>query len=360
MSLSTYFPAFTWPAFAGTRRLGFVVLPLAGIAAALVTTAVLVWIAGANPLDAASTIIDGAFGTTYATGVTLVKATTLLLAGLAVGVAYRAGLVNIGAEGQLQMGAAASAASAIYLQPIVSGSLLTLISLFAGFVAGAIWSGIAGFCRAFFKSNELVTTILLNYIALAFVSVLVSGPMAASSATFRESERIPANVQLPKLIPGIPLHAGFIVALLSALLVGLLFSRTTLGFVLQVVRFNPFAARSQGWSINRMIVLAMLFAGGFAGLAGSVEVLGVHGRLIDGFSPGYGYLAIGVSFLALHNSIAMIPSAVFFGAGITGMSYLQRSLQVPSSTMFAAQGVLIMFVAAGTALAVQRARQSAS
>lgn len=335
-----------------------VLLPLASVLAAIVATAVLIWIAGADPLQAFAAIFDGAFGNRFATGVTLVKATTLLLAGLAVGVAYRAGLLNIGAEGQLQMGAVATAASAIYLQPFFPAQLLTFIALLSGVLAGAAWSGLAGLFRALFRSNELVTTIILNYIALSIVSVLVSGPMAAKSATFRESERIAREVQLPKLFTGMPLHAGFIIAILAAVAVWFFFSRTTLGFILQVLRFNPSAARSQGWPIKRLIVFAMFLAGGFGGLAGAVEVLGVHGRLLDGFSPGYGYLAVGVSFLAAHNPIAMIPSAIFFGIGITGMSFLQRSLQVPSSIMFAAQGVLIVFMAAGTALAARRAAKS--
>lgn len=338
--------------------LAVLLLPLASIVVAVAATAVLIWIAGADPLQAFVAIFDGAFGNRYAVGVTLVKATTLLLAGLAVGVAFRAGLLNIGAEGQLQMGAVAAAASAIYLQPVFPALLVTVIALASGILAGAAWSGLAGLFRAVFRSNELVTTIILNYVALSIVSVLVSGPMAASSATFRESERIARDVQLPKLFAGMPLHAGFLIAIVAAVAVWLFFSRTTLGFILQVLRFNPSAARSQGWPIKRLIVLAMFLAGSFGGLAGAVEVLGVHGRLLDGFSPGYGYLAVGVSFLAAHNPIAMIPSAIFFGLGITGMSFLQRSLQVPSSIMFAAQGVLIVFMAAGTALAASRAARS--
>lgn len=334
-----------------------VILPVASILVAVATAGVLIWIAGASPLDGFVAVFDGAFGNAYAVGVTLVKATTLLLAGLAVGVAYRAGLFNIGAEGQLQMGAVASAATAIYLQPYLPALAVTVLAILAGILAGSAWSGLAGLARVVFKANELVTTILLNYIALAIVSILVSGPMAAASATSRESERIAADVQLPKLFAGMPLHAGFIIAIVVALGVWIFFARTTLGFRLEVLRFNPDAARSQGWSTNRLIVFAMCFAGAFAGLAGAIEVLGVHGRLIDGFSPGYGYLAIGVSFLALHNPVAMILSAIFFGAGITGMSYLQRSLQVPSSIMFAAQGILILFMAAAAAIAAHRSRR---
>lgn len=344
----------------GRFNMSVVLLPMLSVVAALVTTALLCWLAGADPMRAFPTIIDGAFGNPYATGVTLLKTTTLILAGLAVAVAFRAGLINIGAEGQLQMGAAAAAAAAIYLYPFLPGPLLTVLALLCAMVAGALWSGIAGLFRVLFKSNEIVTTIILNYIALSIVSVLVSGPMAAASATFRESERIGRDVQLPKLITGSPVNIGLIIALVVAALVWLFFARTRLGFVLEVIRYNPSAARVQGWAVNRLIVVAMLLAGGFAGLAGAVEVLGVHFRLIDGFSPGYGYLAIGVSFLAVHNPLAMIPSAIFFGAGITGMGYMQRALQVPSSTMFAAQGVLIIFMAAGAVLAARRSRATGS
>jgi ABC-type uncharacterized transport system permease subunit len=181
--------------------------------------------------------------------------------------------------------------------------------------------------------------------------------MAAASATVRESERIARDVQLPKLMTGSPVNIGLVIAIAMAVAIALFFSRTTWGFVMEVVRHNPVAAQVQGWPVNRVVVGAMLMAGSLAGLAGALEVLGVHYRLIDGFSPGYGYLAVGVSFLALHHPIAIIPSAIFFGAGISGMSFMQRSLQVPSSTMFAAQGVLILFVAAGTALAARRAKQ---
>jgi ABC-type uncharacterized transport system permease subunit len=340
-------------------RLDAALLAAGSIVAAVVTTAVLCWLAGADPLRTFPTILDGAFGNPYATGVTLLKATTLILTGLAVGVAFRAGLINIGAEGQLQMGAVAAAAAAIYLHPVVSGVALMIIVMFCAMIAGAIWSGIAGLSRVLFKSNEIVTTIILNFIALSIVSILVSGPMAAASATFRESERIARDVQLPKLMLGSPVNIGLIIAVVIAVLVALFLSRTTLGFVMEVVRYNPSAARIQGWSVGRVMVGAMLMAGSLAGLAGAIEVLGVHFRLIDGFSPGYGYLAVGVSFLADHHPIAIIPSAIFFGAGITGMSFMQRSLQVPSSTMFAAQGVLILFMAAGAVLAARRAKRLA-
>ncbi len=344
------------PKIVGRGKTGVLWLPALSIVAALAMTAVLCWLAGADPLRAFPTIIDGAFGNRYATGVTLIKATTLILTGLAVGVAYRAGLFNIGAEGQLQMGAVAAAAAAIYLYAFLPAPLLIILALLCAVAAGAVWSGIAGVFRVVFKSNEIVTTIILNYIALSIVSVLVSGPMAAASATFRESERIARDVQLPKLLLGTPVHVGLILALVLAVAVWFFFARTTLGFVMEVIRYNPSAARVQGWPLGRLTVGAMLLAGGFAGLGGAVEILGVHFRLIDGFSPGYGYLAIGVSFLAAHNPIAIIPSAIFFGAGITGMGYLQRALQVPSSVMFAAQGVLILFMAAGAALAMRRSR----
>jgi ABC-type uncharacterized transport system permease subunit len=329
-----------------------VLLPGASVVAALIVTGLLAWIAGADPLRAFYAIGQGAFGNLYVTGSTLVKATTLSLAGLAVGLAYKAGLLNIGAEGQLQMGAAAAAAVAIYVP--APGPLVMILSVVAGSIAGAIWSGIAGVLRAVFKSNEIVTTLMLNYVALLVVGYLVTGPMVAKGATFRTSERIPAAAELPILISGTPIHAGLLIAVAAALLVWFLLNRTNIGFVLQAMGHNPLAVRSMGWRVDRLIVIAMTISGGLAGLAGAGEVLGVHHRLLDGFSPGYGYLAIGVTFLANHNPFWTLVSGVFFGAGITGVSYLQRALQVPSSIMFAVQGLLVIFMAAGAALVVRR------
>src|ERR1700722_2305771 len=227
-----------------------VLLPAASVLGALVVTAILAWIAGADPLRAFHAIWQGAFGNLYVTGSTLVKATTLSLAGLAVGFAYRAGLLNIGAEGQLQMGAAASAACAIYVP--APGPLLMILSVAAGFVAGAAWSGIAGVLRAVFKSNEIVTTLMLNYIALLVVGYLVTGPMVAKGAPFRTSERIPAAAELPILLSGTPVHAGLLIAIAAAVLIWLLLNRTTIGFVLQAMGYNPLAVRSMGWPVNRL------------------------------------------------------------------------------------------------------------
>jgi general nucleoside transport system permease protein len=334
------------------RLVRAVLLPVASVLAAFLVTGLLAWIAGADPLRAFYVIGEGAFGNLYVTGSTLVKATTLSLTGLAVGFAYRAGLLNIGAEGQLQMGAAAAAATAIYVP--APGPLLMILSVVAGFVAGAVWSGIAGVLRAAFKSNEIVTTLMLNYIALLIVGYLVTGPMVAKGATFRTSERIPASAELPILLPGTPVHAGLLIAIAAAVVIWFLLNRTTIGFVLQAMGHNPLAVRSMGWRVNRLIVVAMTISGGLAGLAGAGEVLGVHHRLLDGFSPGYGYLAIGVTFLASHNPFWTIVSGIFFGAGITGVSYLQRALQVPSSIMFVVQGLLIIFMATGAALTMRR------
>jgi simple sugar transport system permease protein len=332
------------------------VLAAASVLAALVATGILAWIAGADPFRAFYAIWQGAFGNLYVTGSTIVKATTLSLAGLAVGFAYRAGLLNIGAEGQLQMGAAASAAVAIYVPG--PGFLIMILSVVAGFVAGALWAGIAGVLRAFFKSNEIVTTLMLNYIALLIVGYLVTGPMVAKGATFRTSERIPAATELPLLISGTPIHAGVLIALLAAVVVWFVFSRTNIGFVLRAMGHNPAAVRSMGWPVDRLIIFAMIISGGLAGLAGAGEVLGIHHRLLDGFSPGYGYLAIGVTFLANHNPFWTLLSGLFFGAGITGVSYLQRALQVPGSVMFAVQGLLVIFMSAGAALMQRRGRKA--
>jgi simple sugar transport system permease protein len=336
------------------RFAGPILLPAASVIAAFLVTGVLAWVAGADPLRAFYVIGQGAFGNLYVTGSTLVKATTLSLVGLAVGFAYKAGLLNIGAEGQLQMGAAASAAVAIYAP--APGFLLVTMSIVAAFLAGALWSGIAGVLRAVFKSNEIVTTLMLNYIALLIVGYLVTGPMVAKGATFRTSERIPAAAELPIIIVGTPIHAGLLIALASAAVVWFILNRTNLGFVLQAMGYNPLAVRSMGWRIDRLIIVAMAISGGLAGLAGAGEVLGIHHRLLDGFSPGYGYLGIGVTFLASHNPFWTLASGVFFGAGITGVSYLQRALQVPSSLMFAVQGLLVIFMAAGAALMMRGGR----
>lgn len=327
--------------------------PVWSIGLGLLVAALAVVLTGQSPMRAMWVVLDGALGTPYAVGATLVEATPLMLTGLSVAVAFKAGLFNIGAEGQLQVGAAAAAAVALALGSW-SGPLALVLALAAAFVAGGIWGGIAGVLKATLKWHEIITTIMLNYVGLLIVNYLVNGPLLKPGENFPQSARIAAAAQLPMVFPGTRLHAGFLLAVALSVLLWYLITRSSWGFSLRILGLNPHVAERSGIPVPRGMALTMALAGGIAGLAGACAVLGVYFRLLDGLSPGYGYQGIAVAFLAGGNPLGVIPAAVFFGGIVTGTSFMQRYLQVPSSIMYIVQAVPVLFLT-GTATLRRRA-----
>jgi simple sugar transport system permease protein len=300
---------------------------------------------GFDVARALSALVAGAFGSWYAFGSgTLVRATPLLVTGLAVAIAFRAGVFNIGAEGQFLVGAVAATAVALRLSGfpaivVIPGTLL------GGAIAGAGWAWIAAILRLRFQVLEVISTILLNFIAANLVSYLVRGPMQEPTGIYPQTSTIPIAAQLPRFGATTRLHLGFAIAILACVASWWLIRSTAGGFRLRVVGANPNAARSAGQiDVERVTMRAFLASGALAGLAGAIEVCGVTYAMYENISPGYGYTAIAVALLARLNAAAVIITGIAFGALEAGGTAMQRDAGVPS--------VVVSVVEAGVILAL--------
>ncbi len=338
-----------------SRRWQAPVLFAAALVLAMVALVAL--LAGENTGAALTALWRGSIGTPYALfSATLVRATPLILAGCAVSVAFRAGALNIGAEGQLLAGAAA-ATGAVSLLSSSLGSAVLPVAMVVGAMTGAAWAGIAALLRTRFHVLEVISTILLNFVALHAVGWLVRGPLQEPAHVYPQSATLPEFARLPALIASSRLHWGFPLACVIAVVAWLVLSRSEAGFRLRVTGLNPEAARVAGGIDTRRIVTgAMLVSGALAGLAGAVEVHGVTFALYENLSPGYGYTAIAVALLARLDPLLVLPSAIFFGALEAGAAAMQRDAGVPSviATVIEAGVVLSLLGIA----AVQRNRST--
>jgi simple sugar transport system permease protein len=319
---------------------------LAGVLA-LVVLAALLAVSGYPVADALHALWRGAFGSwsVIASG-TLVRATPLLFAGLAVAVAFRAGILNIGAEGQLLLGACAATAVAMTVPPALHfvGLLLTLV---AGIAAGGAWAGIAAILRLRFGVLEVISTIMLNVIALNITGLLVRGPLQEPTQTFPQSALIERSLRLPQLIAGSRMHAGVALALVVALGLTWFLRDTAAGYRLRMTGSNPSAASSAGQiDVRRVTIGAFILSGALAGLGGAVEVTGVTYALYENLSPGYGYTAIAVALLARLSPAKAIGSALVFGALEAGASAMQRDAQVPAGMVGVVEACVILVLLA--------------
>jgi ABC-type uncharacterized transport system permease subunit len=317
---------------------------LRALAAALVALAASVLVllaAGARPLPALAALVGGAVGDRFALTDTLLKTCPLLVTGLAVALAFRAGFWNIGAEGQLLVGALAATAlaRAVGAAPFP----VPLAAALAGAaVAGALWAAIAALLRIVRDVNEIVATIMLNFVAARLVGWAVHGPLMEAAGRYPQSEAIPACAALPMITGRV--HAGVAIAAALVAVVWLLLFRSSVGFRWRAVGDNPRAARAGGFSPERAVLGAVLASGALAGLAGGIEVLGVTGRLFEQFSGGQGYTAIAVALLARLHPAGVAAAALFFGALAAGSGAMQRVAGVSA--------VFVAIIQAGTLLAL--------
>jgi ABC-type uncharacterized transport system permease subunit len=277
--------------------------PLIAIVAALSVGAGLIALAGVEPIGAYTILFREAFANYYGFGTTLTKTAPLLLASLGVWLALKAGQFNIGGEGQIYLGGLGSALVGLLIHGLPAWIHVPL-ALLGGFLFGAIWGLIPGYLKAVRGLNEVITTLLLNYIALNLVNYLVSNPLLEPGAPSPYSPAIDPAAQLPIVLPPTQTHAGILIGLLAAVLLWIVFARSSIGDRIEAVGQNPIAARYAGISVERTIMLVMALAGGLAGLAGAGEVMGLKYRLFDRFSPGYGFDAIAIAFLSRGSAIA--------------------------------------------------------
>jgi general nucleoside transport system permease protein len=303
--------------------------------------------AGADPLKAYVALVLGAIGNQGLIATTLIKSVPLMLGGLAIALSFRAGVFNIGVEGQIYIGAlfAVWAGTALQLPPVVH----LVVALFFGMLGGFLWSAIPGYLKAVRGFNEVVVTIFMNYIAIDLVDYLVQGPLREPGWNY-QTAAVAATARLPIILPGTDLHFGLIVALIAAGLVYLLLFHTPLGFGLRMVGANAEAARYSGIRVTRMTVLAMALSGALAGLAGAVEILGVQFRLLSGFSPGWGFDSIAVALVGQLHPVGLLLSALFFGALRTGANSMQTAVNLPVVVVYVIQGLTVLFMMVGTAI----------
>lgn len=329
--------------------LGTQILILAGaLVGALLVGAVLLGLTGVNPLRAYGAMFAGPFSGRYGLTETLVRATPLLLVGLGIVVSFRTGILNIGGEGQMMAGAVAGAAVALAL-PAWPGAVLLPLVLIASFLAGGFWGAIAGWLKARLAVNEILSTIMLNQIAAQFYIYLLRGPMidpqeVAYGTGTPQTSLLPEQIWLQRVWPGTRLHLGFVLAVLLAVVVYVLLWRTTFGFRMRAVGAGEQAARYAGIPDRRYLVVAMALAGGLAGTAGMVEALGVHHRLLEGISGGYGFSGIVAALFGRLHPLGAIPAAVLFGSLVLGADMMQRAVAVPAAIVQAIQGLVVLFV----------------
>jgi general nucleoside transport system permease protein len=327
-------------------------VPFLAALAAFIVGAGMLLILGVNPVQAYAAMFQGAFGNPNAIADTIVKATPLLFVGVGICVAFRGGMINIGGEGQMILGGLAATTAALALPNWPSWAIIPFC-LLLGFLAGAFWGLIPGALKAYMNVNEILTTIMLNAIAVQGMNYLLRGPLMdpvqiEQGSFIPQTARFSIAADLPRLVPT-RLHAGMLLAILAAILVWALLWRTTIGFRIRAVGLSRPAARRAGIRVNRYAMLAMIISGALAGLAGAVQVLGVNHRMFTdgtatGFTGGAGFNGIVAALFGQLHPLGTIPASFFFGAMIVGANQMQRAVQVSSSLITALNGLLVIFV----------------
>ncbi|MBN1146683.1 MAG: ABC transporter permease [Anaerolineales bacterium] len=343
-------------------------LPFIATLAALAIGAVMLLFLGANPLQAYGALLEGAFGSANAIAETLVKATPLLLVGLGICIAFRGNVINIGGEGQMIVGAILAILVGLTLTEW-PGWIIIPLAMLAGFLGGAIWGGIPGFLKAHFNVNEILSTIMMNAIAVQLMNFLLRGPMIdpvqlEAASRIPQTARLIEAFRLPRLAPT-RLHLGFAIAVALAIVVYIFLWRMTLGYRLRAVGQSHYAARYAGINVKNNIVLALLLSGAFAGLAGAIQIYGVNYRMItDGSATGFtgsaGFNGIVAALFGQLHPIGTIPASIFFGALLVGANKMQRVVQVPSALITALNGLVVVFVVSSEYFRQRRQRRRQS
>ncbi len=331
-----------------SKILSFAV-PVIAVFLALTVGSILLVFVKVNPLLAYRYLILGNFTNIYNIGEIFVKATPIILTGLAFTFAFKTGLFNIGGEGQMFAGAIAAVYVGLktgHMSPFITITLCFLAAL----VAGAIWGIIPGLLKAKFGSSEIIVTIMFNYIGLYLVSYVVDGPLRESSGFYPQTDMIGKNAFLPYFLPGTRLHIGFIIAIVLSILTYIILKKTPFGYKLRAVGHNPHGAEYAGISIKKSIILSMAISGALAGVAGFTEIGGIHHRLLDNFSVGVGFDGIAAALLGGAQPIAVILSSVLLGMLKTGANAMQRGVGVPANIVNIIQALIILFVLAGNML----------
>ncbi len=365
---------------------------------ALLVASVLLLALNANPLEAYDFMLQGAAGSENALAETLVKATPILFVGIGITIAFRGGMINIGGEGQMIAGALAGVTVALVMGEMrvppelakekgAFDLIIVACSLVGGFLMGALYGGLAGFLKAYFDVNEILSTIMLNQIAVQMMNFLLNGilldpaeagfnniPKTARLVTAAQLPRFSINIDLPRQIGEIQhielfartrLHWGLLIAVFLAVIIYIFLWRTSLGYRIRAVGENQRASSYAGINVKRQMMFSMFLAGGFAGLAGVVQVLGLQYRLqTDGSPAGFtgaaGFNGIVAALFGGLNPIGAIPAAAFFGGLLVGAQKMQRELGVPASLITAVNGLIVVFVVSSEIFILQRSKRRVS
>jgi simple sugar transport system permease protein len=321
-------------------------LPQIGaILLAFLVGAVMLWATGHSPIDAYSAVVTGAFGDIYGVGQTLTQATPIIFTALAFLFAFKCGLFNIGAEGQLLIGGFTAALAGISFTGLPVYIHLPL-ALAAGAAGGALWGLVPAVLKARLGANEVITTMMLSYVALYITSYLVNYPFKAPPGWVAQTVFVASSAELPRILQPTQLSASIIIAVMMAALIAYVLSRTILGYDVRAVGLNPSAAESGGINVKRTMIVALVISGAIAGLGGAGEILGVHRRFIDGFSPGYGWDGLAVALIGGLNPIGTVFAAILIGALRSGGMKMNTVTGVPVDIISVLQGLVVLFAAA--------------
>lgn len=320
-------------------RIGWAIVPFL---AALLVGALTLALTGRDPVATYRLLLEQSFGSAIAIANTLTQATPVLFAGLATAVAFRAGVFNVGVEGAIYVGAFAAAwvGFSFIGAPAV---LLIPAAVFVAAFVGAAWSLVPGYLRARWAVDEVVTTLMLNFVAIGVTGYLVNGPFLAVGTANSMSPVVDSQARLGSLMPPSQLSFGFILALIAAALFWFVFRRTTVGYEMDATGANPRFAMTSGISLLKVILVAMAVSGLVAGIAGAVQVLGVNGRFIDRFSPGFGFTGIAVALLGRNTAVGCVLAALFFGALSNGAAMMQLFSDIPLDLVNVLAGMVMIF-----------------
>ncbi len=339
-------------------------VPVVSLVLAMLLGAVILAASGANPWVTYKAMLEGAFGSPalwkegnyYNLSETLVKAIPLMLCGLGVGIAFRMLFWNIGAEGQLAMGGIAASGVALVWGPALPAWSVLPLMLLAGFIAGALWGLIPALLKAYLKVNEIITTLMMNYIAILMVEYLFYGPWKDPKGYgFPGSAEFVEAAWLPRFF-GTRVHLGLVFAVIAAVVIWLILSRTKWGYEIQVIGENPRAAAYAGINLALNIALVMILSGGLAGIAGMAEVAGIAHRLQKGLTVGYGFTAIIVAWLARLNPWRTLVVAFLLAALLVGGDQIQISMKLPAATALILQGAILFCMLGGELFTQYRLR----
>jgi len=332
------------------------VAPMLAIALTVIAGGVLFAALGFSPLPALRTFFISPLGDLYGISEWLLKATPLAIIAVALALGFRGNVWNIGAEGQLIMGAVASGGVALALYD-VSGYWVLPVVLLAGVVGGALYAGIPALLRIRFHANEILTSLMLNYVAVLFLAWLVHGPWRSPEGyNFPESRMFTDSALMPILLEGTRLHVGALLAPVVALIAWVILSRSFLGFQIKVIGMTPAAGSYAGFGPKRVIAFTLMFGGGMAGLAGAMEVCGPNGQLVPTVSPGYGYTAIIAAFLGRLHPFGILLASLLLALTYMGGDAAQITLGVPLAVTQVFQGMILFFLLACDVLIRYRVR----